>query len=53
MLTQIGSVDDYFTQFEELKSYMTAKNPTLYDEYFVLSFLSCLKDDLRSPVQMF
>ncbi|KAL5710528.1 hypothetical protein ACHQM5_021078 [Ranunculus cassubicifolius] len=52
-LIQTGSVEDYFTQFEDLKSFMTSKNPSFTDEYFVLSFLSGLKEEIRIAVQMF
>lgn len=39
--------------FEELNSYMISKNPTLSDEYFVMIFLSGLKDEIKTLMEMF
>lgn len=43
-LVQKGKVDDYITQFEELKKHIMVQNPNLGEIYFVNSFLSGLKD---------
>jgi len=51
-LKQIGTIIEYLLKFEELKSLMLHRNPYLTNEYFVLSFISGLSDDLRSMVEM-
>lgn len=51
-LKQGGTVHKYQLKFEELKSLMLHKNPYLTDEYFVLSFISGMSNDLRSMVKM-
>ncbi|KAL5729826.1 hypothetical protein ACHQM5_002722 [Ranunculus cassubicifolius] len=52
-LQQTSTVDEYQNRFEELKSLMLQKNPHLTAEYFIMSFISGLKDDIRHMVQMF
>ncbi|KAF9619861.1 hypothetical protein IFM89_009643 [Coptis chinensis] len=52
-LIQVGTVDEYFEQFEELQALMVSKNKQFSEEYFVLSFLSGLKDELKASIQMF
>ena len=47
-----GSVEDYLRRFEELKALIGAAHLSLPESYFVLSFISGLKDDLRSIVKM-
>lgn len=49
-LTQKGRVDDYITQFEELKKHMVVQNPNLSELYFVNSFLSGLNDEIASTL---
>ncbi|XP_026383409.1 uncharacterized protein LOC113278901 [Papaver somniferum] len=51
-LSQLTSVEEYFEQFEQLKALMLSKNPHLTEEYFILSFISGLKEVLKSSVQM-
>lgn len=51
-LKQMGSVDEYIQKFEELKSYMTQRNRHLDEDYFVKSFISGLKEDVRVMVEM-
>ena len=51
-LRQNGYVHEYQLKFEELKSLMLNTNPYMIEEYFVLSFISGLSDDLRSMVKM-
>ena len=51
-LKQEGSVTDYQERFEELGVLMWNMQPTLTDKYFVPSFISGLKDELRSMVKM-
>ncbi|XP_026378286.1 uncharacterized protein LOC113272700 [Papaver somniferum] len=52
-LCQMGTVLEYQEMFEELKALMLAKNKHLTEEYFISSFISELKDELRIAVQMF
>lgn len=52
-LRQNGSVEEYQEKFEELKSLMLMKNPKLDEQYFVSSFISGLKDEIRPMVKMF
>jgi len=51
-LKQEGAVEDYLIRFEELKSLLTLSYPTLDEPYFVSSFISSLKDELRPTVKM-
>ena len=41
-LTQTGSIDQYLERFEDLKSLMLLKNPSLPPDYFVDSFVGGL-----------
>lgn len=51
-LVQKGRVDEYITQFEELKKHIVVQNPNLSELYFVNSFLSGLKDGITSAVYL-
>ncbi|XP_026459345.1 uncharacterized protein LOC113360006 [Papaver somniferum] len=51
-LSLLNSVEEYFEQFEQLKALMLSKNPHLTEDYFVLSFISGLKDVSKSSVQI-
>ena len=51
-LKQEGTVEEYYARFEELKSILSHAHPTLYEHYFVSSFLSRWNDELRSMVKM-
>lgn len=51
-LKQQGSVEDYLRRFEELKALIGAAHPSLPESYFVSSFISGLRDDLRFVVKM-
>ncbi|KAL4385166.1 hypothetical protein GQ457_15G026180 [Hibiscus cannabinus] len=51
-LVQKTSVEDYQERFEELKPYMLQQNPHLEEIYFVSSFLSGLKEELRHKVKL-
>lgn len=46
------SVEIYRIQFEQLKAFMLQNNRGLTEDYFVKSFLSGLKDEIRSMVMM-
>ncbi|XP_027183811.1 uncharacterized protein LOC113782099 [Coffea eugenioides] len=52
-LQQRGSVEEYEEKFEELKTLMLMKNPRLDELYFVSSFISGLKEDIKPMVKMF
>ena len=51
-LRQERSVVEYQILFEELRSLMWRSQPTLMEHYFVSSFISGLKDELRPIVKM-
>jgi hypothetical protein len=46
-LIQDRSVDDYIERFEELRSLMNALNPSLTESYYISSFISGLKEDIK------
>ncbi|XP_026449232.1 uncharacterized protein LOC113349472 [Papaver somniferum] len=52
-LSQITTAEDYYDQFEHYKAYMVANNPTLPESFYTLIFISGLKDEIRTTVQMF
>lgn len=45
-LRQVSSVEEYQTRFEELKYLLMISHPTLDEQYFMLSFISRLSDEL-------
>nr|XP_027120832.1 uncharacterized protein LOC113737890 [Coffea arabica] len=51
-LRQSGKVEDYQEKFEELKIMMMIRNPHLDEEYFVSSFISELKDEIKTMIKM-
>ncbi|XP_026410147.1 uncharacterized protein LOC113305293 [Papaver somniferum] len=52
-LIQTTTVDDYCEELESLKALMLDMNATLTEAYFVMSFLSGLKDEIGKYVSMF
>lgn len=40
-------MDDYIERFEELRSFIRALNPFFSEFYYVSSFISGLKDDIK------
>ncbi|XP_027076964.1 uncharacterized protein [Coffea arabica] len=52
-LHQKGTIEDYEEKFEELKTLMLTRNPRLDESYFVSSFISGLKDEIKPTVKMF
>nr|XP_027126124.1 uncharacterized protein LOC113742491 [Coffea arabica] len=52
-LQQRGTVEEYEEKFEELKTLMVLRNPKLDELYFVSSFISGLKEEIRPMVKMF
>jgi hypothetical protein len=51
-LIQDKSVDDYIERFEELRSLMSALNPSLTESYYVSSFISRLKEDIKPMLKI-
>ncbi|KAL4346721.1 hypothetical protein GQ457_17G027640 [Hibiscus cannabinus] len=51
-LVQRTTVDEYQERFEELKPYIIQQNPYQEETYFVSSFLSGLKEELRYKVKI-
>ncbi|XP_026396053.1 uncharacterized protein LOC113290683 [Papaver somniferum] len=45
--------DEYYEEFESLKALMLKMNPSLSETYFIMSFLSGLKDEIGKSVSMF
>ena len=52
-LQQVGTVEEYKEKFEELKTLMLTKNPKLDESYFISSFISGLKEEIKPMVKMF
>ncbi|XP_026428676.1 uncharacterized protein LOC113324580 [Papaver somniferum] len=52
-LVPTNTIDEYYEEFESLKALMLDVNPTLTETYFVMSFLSGLKDEIGKSVSMF
>ncbi|XP_026433888.1 uncharacterized protein LOC113331395 [Papaver somniferum] len=52
-LCQVTTVEEYFEQFESLKALMLSSNPHLNEQYFVMSFISGLKTEIKNSVLMF
>lgn len=51
-LRQDGLVEDYQKEFKELRAFVRLSQTSLTEPYFVSSFISGLKDKLRSMVKM-
>ena len=51
-LQQVEQVEEWQEKFEELKTFMMIKNPHLGEEYFVSSFISGLKDEIKTMIRM-
>lgn len=51
-LQQDGSVEEYRSKFDELKAFMLQGNRSLSEDYFIRSFLSGLKEELKSMVMI-
>lgn len=52
-LRQTDSVLAYQEQFEELRALMLVSNNSLSEQYFISSFISGLKEEIKFVVQMF
>ncbi|CAH9132841.1 unnamed protein product [Cuscuta epithymum] len=51
-LRQKGAVEEYIDKFSELKSFMLQRNKYLDEYYFLKSFLSGLKEEIRHMVEI-
>lgn len=51
-LQQTGTVLEYQERFEELKSLLLTKDPRLPETYFISSFISGLREELKPAVRM-
>ncbi|XP_071917152.1 uncharacterized protein [Coffea arabica] len=51
-LQQIGNVEEYQEKFEELKALMMIKNQNLDENYFIFSFISGLKEEIKPMIKM-
>ena len=51
-LQQTGTVEAYQEKFEELKTLMLIQNPNLSEEYFISSFTSGLREEIKPMVRM-
>ncbi|XP_026396022.1 uncharacterized protein LOC113290654 [Papaver somniferum] len=52
-LSQTTTIEDYYDKWEHYKRFMVANNPSLPDSFYTLSFISGLKEEIRTVVQMF
>ncbi|KAL5709880.1 hypothetical protein ACHQM5_020511 [Ranunculus cassubicifolius] len=52
-LIQTGSLQEYLDKFEALQPLVLLKNKGLSESFFIDSFISGLKDEIRHTVQMF
>lgn len=49
---QEGSVDEYVEKFKELKSLMHGLNSSLPESYYISSFVSGLKEDIKPMLKI-
>nr|XP_009802879.1 PREDICTED: uncharacterized protein LOC104248335 [Nicotiana sylvestris] len=52
-LSQLGSVDEFLSRFEDLKAQMIIRNPALNEDHFLSSFVGALKEEIRFSVKLF
>ena len=52
-LQQTGTVDEYLTKFEELKSLLLVRNPNMPESYLLESFIGGLKRAIKALVRAF
>ncbi|KAJ4756090.1 polyprotein [Rhynchospora pubera] len=50
---QTGKVDEYIKRFDKARLKLTRYNPMLNEEFFVAGFVSGLKEELRSTMELF
>jgi hypothetical protein len=51
-LTQEGGMEEYVERFKELKSLMYSLNPLLPESYYISSFISGLKEDIKPMLKI-
>ncbi|XP_060178154.1 uncharacterized protein LOC132608099 [Lycium barbarum] len=51
-IEQKGTVDEYLEKFEELKTWVLIRNPSIPEEFFLEFFIEGLKDDIRHTVKL-
>nr|XP_027081138.1 uncharacterized protein LOC113703854 [Coffea arabica] len=51
-LQQIGNVEEYQEKFEELKALMMMTNRNMDETYFISSFISGLKEEIKPMIKM-
>lgn len=52
-LRQVGTISVYEDSFEELRALVVARNKGLTEDYFISSFISDLKDHIKTSDRMF
>ncbi|KAK2970567.1 hypothetical protein RJ640_020569 [Escallonia rubra] len=52
-LVQVGSVDEYFNNFEVMRAQVVQEFDYLDEDYFCMSFIGGLKPEIRSRVEQF
>lgn len=51
-IEQVGSVTEYLEKFEDLKTWVLIKHPTIPKEFFLGFFIEGLKEEIRHTVKM-
>lgn len=51
-LQQEGTVEEYVEKFEELRVLMAAANPYLSESYYISSFISGLKKEIKPMLRI-
>ncbi|XP_059315449.1 uncharacterized protein LOC132066077 [Lycium ferocissimum] len=51
-LEQTGTVNEYLEKFEDLKTWVLIRNPTIPEEFFLEFFIEGLVDDIRNTVRL-
>ncbi|XP_070018003.1 uncharacterized protein [Nicotiana sylvestris] len=51
-LEQKGTINEYLEKFEELKTWVLVRRPTIPEEFFLEFFVEGLKEEIRNTVKM-
>lgn len=51
-IEQRGTVNEYLEKFEDLKTWVLIKHPTIPEEFFLGFFIEGLKEEIRHTVKM-